>query len=64
MQPDGKAPDVKPLVDGFPLVQEAVPALVLSTIWQIDVVSMLTPPSDPCVRKLDGGLIPDFVVDV
>ena len=54
---DGNAPERTPSVDGRPPRQVAVPVVVLSTIGQMAVVSILNVPRWLCDKKFEGGLI-------
>src|SRR6266702_4548863 len=58
----GTAPDAAASVDGVLFWQVAVRVVVLSTIGQTAVVSILNVPRLLCERKVDGGLtLPIFV---
>src|SRR5829696_5866218 len=60
----GSAPEATASVDGVLFLHVAVPALVLSTMGQIAVVSMLNVPRLLCDRNVDGGLTLLTVVEV
>src|ERR1043165_3560726 len=60
----GTAPDATASVEGKAFLHVAVPAVVLSTIGQTAVVSILNVPRLLCDRKFDGGLTLLIVVEV
>src|ERR1051325_2332101 len=60
----GTAPEATASVEGELFLQVAVPAVVLSTIGQTAVVSILKVPRLLCDRKFEGGFTLLRVVDV